>query len=166
MDNKKPSEPDTGITAHPPVPAPEDAKPEDAMAEGELDAGSWLKQNRMMLVLCAILLGYLYYQFKLEGLLAIGKVAIGLSLVIFVHELGHYLAAKWCGVYVQVFSIGFGPAIPGCHFKRGDTYYKLAIFPFGGYVQMLGQVDGQEESDGTEDDPRSYRNKTVLQRAC
>src|SRR5262249_62419604 len=87
-----------------------------------------------------------------------------LGVVIFIHELGHFLVAKWCDVHVTVFSIGFGPAIPGCRFKWGETTYKVALFPLGGYVQMVGQVDGDESSDGSEDDPRSYRNKTVGQR--
>ena len=42
-------------------------------------------------------------------------------MVIFIHELGHFLAAKWCDVHVQTFSIGFGPALPGCSFQRGET---------------------------------------------
>lgn len=59
-----------------------------------------------------------------------------LGLVIFVHELGHFLAAKWRGVRVLRFSLGFGPAI----FKvvRGETEYRLSWFPLGGYVQMAG----------------------------
>lgn len=92
------------------------------------------------------------------------KVLIGLSLVIFVHELGHFLVAKWCDVHVTHFSIGFGPVIPGCWFKWGETTYQLCLLPLGGYVQMVGQVDGDESSDGSESDPRSYRNKSVGQR--
>src|SRR5205807_1802643 len=80
------------------------------------------------------------------------------------HELGHFLAAKWCDVHVTTFSIGFGPAIPGCSYQWGETTYKLSLVPLGGYVQMVGQVDGDEASDGSEDDPRSYRNKSVGQR--
>src|ERR1700730_495071 len=103
-------------------------------------------------------------KFDTDGLIAIAKAALGLSFVVFLHELGHFLAAKSCDVHVTTFSIGFGPAIPGCSFKWGETTYKLALFPLGGYVQMVGQVDGDEGSDGSEDDPRSFRNKTVGQR--
>src|SRR5207253_196849 len=117
-----------------------------------------------MLAIVFALLVYLFMKFDSDGLVAIAKAALGLSLVVFLHELGHFLAAKWCDVHVTTFSIGFGPAIPGCHFKRGETTYKLALFPLGGYVQMVGQVDGDEGSDGSEDDPRSFRNKTVGQR--
>jgi membrane-associated protease RseP (regulator of RpoE activity) len=65
--------------------------------------------------------------------------------VIFIHELGHYLFAKWAGVRVQVFAIGFGPAI----FKRriGETDYQLCLLPFGGYVQMQEEPEPDLESD-------------------
>jgi regulator of sigma E protease len=59
-----------------------------------------------------------------------------LGFVIFVHELGHFLAAKWRGVRVLRFSLGFGPRMIG--FTRGETEYRLAWIPFGGYVQMAG----------------------------
>ena len=88
-------------------------------------------------------------------------VVLGLGFVIFIHELGHFLAAKWCDVHVQTFSIGFGPALPGCSFQRGETTYKLAVLPLGGYVNMVGEGP---EADEDEDYPRSFKNKTVGQR--
>ena len=120
--------------------------------------------NLVMIAIVLGVLGFIYYKVDLEGMWNVGKAAIGLSFVIFIHELGHFLAAKWCGVNVTTFSIGFGPAIPGCKFTWGETTYKLAILPLGGYVQMVGQVDGEEASDGSDDDPRSYRRKAVWQR--
>jgi regulator of sigma E protease len=62
---------------------------------------------------------------------------IGLSFMVFVHELGHFLAAKWSGVKVHTFSIGFGKKL--LHFRRGDTDYCLSAIPFGGYVAMAGE---------------------------
>ncbi len=56
--------------------------------------------------------------------------------MIFVHELGHFLAAKWFGVRVLIFSLGFGKRLFG--FKRGDTDYRVSALPFGGYVKMAG----------------------------
>jgi regulator of sigma E protease len=109
------------------------------------------------------LLVFILYKFLFIEIWSIAKAVLGLSFVIFIHELGHFMAAKWCGVNVTTFSIGFGPAIPGCHFTWGETTYKLAILPLGGYVQMVGQVDGDEATDDN-DDPRSYRKKTVPQR--
>ena len=66
-------------------------------------------------------------------------VAIGIGLVIFFHELGHFAVAKWCDVYVERFSIGFGPILWSR--KYGETEYALSAIPFGGYVKMLGQDD-------------------------
>ena len=73
----------------------------------------------------------------LPGLLLLG-------LVIFVHELGHFLVAKWRGVRVLKFSLGFGP--PLIKWTKGETEYRLSIIPLGGYVQMAG--DSPDE-DGT-----------------
>jgi regulator of sigma E protease len=148
---------------NPELTPPTTPQPTEA-TEPDLTARQWLRQNLPLLVLVGAVLAFLFYRFEVAGMVAITMAAIGLGLLIFIHELGHFLVAKWCNVNVQVFSIGFGPALPGCKFKWGETTYKLALFPLGGYVQMLGQVDIHEESDGSEDDPRSYRNKSVLQR--
>ena len=67
-----------------------------------------------------------------------------LGLVIFVHELGHFLVAKWRGVRVTRFSMGFGP--PMLRIRRGETEYWLAWFPLGGYVQMAGDSPGEDGS--------------------
>ena len=79
--------------------------------------------------------------------------------------MGHFAVAKWCGVKVERFSIGFGPVI----FKvtRGETEYALSLVPFGGYVKMLGQDDadpGQLTDARIARDPRSYTSKSVPQR--
>jgi regulator of sigma E protease len=62
---------------------------------------------------------------------------VGLSFMVFVHELGHFLAAKKMGVRVHTFSIGFGKKL--IRVKRGDTEYCLSLIPFGGYVAMAGE---------------------------
>lgn len=101
----------------------------------------------------------------LEKGLHILWVALGLGLVIFFHELGHFAVAKWCGVFVERFSIGFGPIL--FSFKRGETEYALSAVPFGGYVKMLGQDDmdpSQLSSEEIAQDPRSYSAKSVPQR--
>ncbi len=61
------------------------------------------------------------------------------GLVVFVHELGHFLAAKAVGVYAPVFSLGWGRRIWG--FRRGETDYRLSLFPLGGYVRMASRED-------------------------
>ena len=74
-----------------------------------------------------------------------------LGLVIFVHELGHFLVAKWRGVRVLKFSLGFGP--PLLKWTRGDTEYRLSVIPLGGYVQMAGDSpsDDQEMPRGPDE---------------
>src|SRR5687767_168288 len=69
------------------------------------------------------------------------KVAIGLGAVIFVHELGHFLVAKACGVKCEKFMIGFDIGGYKLSWRRGETEYGIGILPLGGYVKMLGQDD-------------------------
>ena len=59
-----------------------------------------------------------------------------LTLVVFIHELGHFLVARWCGVTVKAFSIGFGPEIFGFYDKHG-TRWRFAWIPLGGYVKFI-----------------------------
>lgn len=122
---------------------------------------AWLRANSAYLFFFALLVVWLYTSYGLGGVWKAFLVVVGLGFVVFIHELGHFLAAKWCDVHVQTFSVGFGPALPGCSFQRGETTYKLAVVPLGGYVSMVGE--GTEE-EGGEDDPRSFKNKTVGQR--
>src|SRR3990172_7536980 len=68
--------------------------------------------------------------------------AVLLGVLIFVHEVGHFLLAKLMGVKVLKFSLGFGPKIIGRKF--GDTEYLLSAVPLGGYVKMLGEEPGEE----------------------
>jgi regulator of sigma E protease len=88
----------------------------------------------------------------LLAFISIGKIGmfalffVGLSLVIFVHELGHFLVAKWCDVRVEKFAIGFGKEIFG--FTRGETRYSFNALPLGGYVKMLGQEDFAVDKEG------------------
>src|SRR5580692_12448 len=71
-------------------------------------------------------------------------VSIVLGIMIFVHEWGHFAAAKLCGVRVDVFSLGFGPRLFGM--KRGDTDYRISALPFGGYVRMAGDNPLEERT--------------------
>jgi regulator of sigma E protease len=79
-----------------------------------------------------------------NAVIAIVSVTIVLGIVIFVHEWGHFIAAKLSGIRVDVFSFGFGPRIFGV--KRGDTDYRLSALPFGGYVRMAGDNPVEERS--------------------
>ncbi len=75
-------------------------------------------------------------------LLVIFEVAVGLGMVIFVHELGHFAVAKWCGVKCEKFYLGFDIyGLKLAKFQWGETEYGIGILPLGGYVKMLGQDD-------------------------
>jgi regulator of sigma E protease len=80
---------------------------------------------------------------------------IGLSFMVFIHELGHFAVAKWVGVKVHTFSIGFGKKL--IKFKRGDTEYALSAIPFGGYVAMAGE----SPDDGGYGNSDEFRNKSI-----
>ena len=84
---------------------------------------------------------------------------VGLGLVIFVHELGHFTVAKAVGIRVEQFALGFGPRLFGV--KRGETDYRVNIVPMGGYVRMTGQEDFGPPREGEERDPRSFSNKPI-----
>ena len=83
-----------------------------------------------------------------------------LSLLVFVHELGHFTVAKFFGVKVYVFSIGFGKRLFTKHYKGTD--WSLSLIPLGGYVKMKGQEDLNPALSNNE--PDSYNTKTPLQR--
>ena len=74
---------------------------------------------------------------------------LGFGLLIFVHELGHFLFARLTGMKVDVFSIGFGPRL--YHIERGETIYQLALLPFGGYVKIRGLAPEPEEQGESEE---------------
>lgn len=88
----------------------------------------------------------------------------GFSVIVFVHELGHFLVAKWAGVRVDRFAVGFGRELFG--FTKGETRYSLNILPLGGYVKMLGQEDFDDKAEELKfkDDPSSFINKPVSHR--
>lgn len=83
------------------------------------------------------------------GFIRLLAVILVFCTIIFVHELFHYLVGRWCGVKATCFSIGFGPEIFGRTDKRG-TYWRLALFPVGGYVKFLGQENLFSAREGQE----------------
>lgn len=102
-----------------------------------------------------LIFGYLQ-----QGLSAIIPFIVLLGLLIFVHELGHFLVAKFFGVRVEVFSLGFGKKI--LSYKKGDTTYCISIVPLGGYVKMFGDELG---SNITEEEKKfAFNHKPVSQR--
>ncbi len=94
----------------------------------------------------------------LQGLVeSLVPVVVLLGILIFVHELGHFLVAKYFKVRVEVFSLGFGPKL--LKFKRGDTVYALSAIPLGGYVKMFG--DDPTAEVAADQKGYSFTNKPV-----
>ena len=93
-----------------------------------------------------------------------------LTVVVFVHEFGHFFVARWNGVKVEVFSIGFGPEVFGWDDRHG-TRWRISALPLGGYVRMFGDADetSAKASDQvlTPDEQKiSFKHKRVGQRAA
>ena len=99
---------------------------------------------------------------------------IALTILVFVHEMGHYSVARFCDVRVEVFSIGFGPEIFGWN-DKANTRWKICMIPLGGYVKMFGE--GEEISEDNDDSRKdqklsdeekavSFQYKTLLQRSA
>lgn len=80
------------------------------------------------------------------------------SMLIILHELGHYAVARACGMRVTRFSVGFGPSL--FSFRLGETIWQIAAIPVGGFVQILGMAPDEGEGD-----PASFRNRPAWQRA-
>ncbi|GFE66824.1 RIP metalloprotease RseP [Litoreibacter roseus] len=72
---------------------------------------------------------------------------VALSIIVAIHEYGHYIVGRWCGIHAEVFSLGFGPVIYSRVDTRG-TKWQLALLPFGGYVKFLGDSDAASGKDG------------------
>ncbi|RFC62417.1 RIP metalloprotease RseP [Fulvimarina endophytica] len=80
------------------------------------------------------------------GLVYILPFLFVLTIIVFFHELGHYLVARWCGIRSLAFSVGFGPEIVGFDDRRG-TRWKLSAIPLGGYVKFLGDENAASVPD-------------------
>ena len=92
---------------------------------------------------------------------------IALTVIVFVHEFGHFIVARWCGVKVETFSIGFGKEVTGWHDRHG-TRWRIAWVPLGGYVRFEGDVNAASQAEeGAEKSlsPTSFHAKPVWQRA-
>ncbi len=88
-----------------------------------------------------------------------------LGFLVFVHELGHFVVAKMCGVKVLKFSLGFGPRLASR--RRGETEYQICAIPLGGYVQMLGEGSGEQGEKrelSAAEKQRSFAEKPVSRR--
>ncbi len=104
-------------------------------------------------------------------LLTLFAFLITIGLLVFVHEMGHYLVGRWCGVKAETFAIGFGKEITGWTDKRG-TRWKICLLPLGGYVQFAGDMDpASTPSDEwlalpPEERNRTFQSKSLWKRAA
>ena len=97
-------------------------------------------------------------------MLTLASFIVVIAVIILVHEAGHYMAARMCGIRVDTFSIGFGPRIRSFHWR--GTEFVLAWIPLGGYVKMAGIIDenfdGSTSLTGADDE---FMSKSALQKA-
>ncbi|MEO6055713.1 MAG: RIP metalloprotease RseP [Gemmatimonadales bacterium] len=99
------------------------------------------------------------------------SLIVVLGVLVFVHEAGHFVAAKWAGIYVHRFSVGLGPPIPWLTFRRGETEYSISWLPLGGYVKMASReedvgssaLEGGQSADPVPPD-RMFEAKPVWKR--
>ena len=92
---------------------------------------------------------------------AIAAFLVAIGVLVTIHELGHYWAARWCDVKILRFSLGFGRALWLRKMGPDDTEWVIGVLPLGGYVKMADERDG---SAGSQDKARAFNNKTVWQR--
>ncbi|HEY8545591.1 MAG TPA: RIP metalloprotease [Acidimicrobiales bacterium] len=155
-DNQLPQEPDdvaggdrpwAAPSTLPPTPPP----PAPGQAPGEVQ-----RANPVPLIAGVGLLALL----SVTGRLPLVLMIIGIILMITFHELGHFLAAKWAGMKVTEFFIGFGPRL--WSFRRGETEYGIKAVPAGAYVRIIGMNNLDEVPP--EDEPRAYRQQSFPKR--
>jgi regulator of sigma E protease len=100
----------------------------------------------------------------LNWMIMLAQLLLSLSFLVAVHEMGHLLAAKYFGMRVEQFSIGFPPKI--WSFKKGETEYALSAIPLGGYVKISGMIDESLDTEAMKLPPQpwEFRAKPAWQR--
>ena len=100
----------------------------------------------------------------MDWMIMLAQLLLSLSFLVAVHEFGHLLAAKYFGMRVEQFSIGFPPKI--FSFKKGETEYALSAIPLGGYVKISGMIDESLDTEAMKLPPQpwEFRAKPAWQR--
>lgn len=100
----------------------------------------------------------------MDWMVSLAQLLLSISILVAVHEMGHLLAAKYFGMRVEQFSIGFPPKI--FSFKKGDTEYALSAIPLGGYVKISGMIDESMDTEAMKQEPKpwEFRSKPAWQR--
>jgi membrane-associated protease RseP (regulator of RpoE activity) len=141
----------TETTSPRPGDLPEPPEPEHPAAQEAVEAGSWVRR-----IIVAAIVIVLATQVAVSTLVVIAA----LIFFIFMHELGHYLTARWAGMKVTEFFIGFGPRL--WSFRRGETEYGFKAIPAGAYVKIIG-MSNLEDVDPSEEH-LTYRQKPYWRR--
>jgi len=100
----------------------------------------------------------------MDIVIMVGQLLLGLTILVGLHELGHMLAAKWFGMRVEKFAIGFPPKVFGKKF--GETEYMIGAIPLGGFVKISGMVDESMDTEAMKEEPKpwEFRSKPAWQR--
>ncbi len=100
----------------------------------------------------------------MDWMISLAQLLLSISILVAVHEMGHLLAAKYFGMRVEQFSIGFPPKI--WSFKKGDTEYAISAIPLGGYVKISGMIDESLDTEAMNKEPQpwEFRSKPAWQR--
>jgi regulator of sigma E protease len=100
----------------------------------------------------------------MDGLIMAAQIILSLSILVGLHEMGHLVAAKFFGMRVEQFSIGFPPKL--FSFKKGETEYALSAIPLGGYVKISGMIDESLDTEAMKQEPQEweFRSKPAWQR--
>ncbi|MCK6616750.1 MAG: RIP metalloprotease RseP [Cyclobacteriaceae bacterium] len=100
----------------------------------------------------------------MDWMISLAQLLLSISILVAVHEMGHLLAAKYFGMRVEQFSIGFPPKIVS--FKKGDTEYAISAIPLGGYVKISGMIDESLDTEAMKREPQpwEFRSKPAWQR--
>ena len=133
---------------------------EESGAAAEAEAAEVAAESRKALVRLIVGLAIAAILTVSFGVAATVLVVVAFLLMIMLHELGHYLTAKWAGMKVTEFFLGFGPRLWSV--KRGETEYGIKAIPAGGYVKIIG-MHNLEQVDPV-DEPRTYRQKPFWRR--
>src|SRR6187402_382052 len=100
----------------------------------------------------------------MDWMIMLAQLLLSLSILVAVHEMGHLVAAKYFGMRVEQFSIGFPPKI--WSFTKGGTEYAISAIPLGGYVKISGMIDESMDTETMKQDPQpwEFRSKPAWQR--
>jgi regulator of sigma E protease len=100
----------------------------------------------------------------MDWMISLAQLLLSISILVAVHELGHLVAAKYFGMRVEQFSIGFPPKI--WSFKKGETEYAISAIPLGGYVKISGMIDESLDTEAMKQEPKpwEFRSKPAWQR--